>query len=1002
MNDTTDSMVSALEQAFSDQHSRYVVGIDLGTTNCAMAFADTQSAAKRAVPMSLEQLIEFASVGSLDTLPSFHYELTKSEAESVEARFRFDIERSSSGNPGIVGALARERSMQVPGRGIASAKSWLCNPQVDRRSDLLPWHGDEDVNRLSPVEVSRRYLEHLRRLWDRQFPTEPLSQQEVVVTLPASFDEVARQLTLEAAVRSGLPRVTLIEEPQAAFYSWLERHRSDWTELLRAGQTILVCDIGGGTTDFTLIRVIDSAISSNGDSDHSVASRVAGDASRSVERKLEKTFGLHRVAVGPHLLLGGDNLDLALAHYAEQQLVRDDPSGSLTPRQWDSLKAQARRAKEILLGSDPPPHVLIALPGSGSRLIASTRSVRVDRPWAQRLLMDGFFGQVSLRDRPHRGEVLFQEFGLPYENEPSVHKHLAQFLWEHRWAGRSDEDRQRMTEELAARPDWILFNGGVLESAEIRQAILEQIRHWFAPVSEVDWKPGLLVGNRLDLAVALGAAYFGLVRRGEGIRIDARLARTFYLQVQQDPPRAICVMPASAVPLDTLRLDQHPFHLQIGEPVQFPLYCSSTQLTHSFGEIVDIDPQRMTAMPPIQTVLDRGGGRRRESIPVVLESALTEIGTLAMRVVSQPVLGVAEGELSWNLEFDVRSGTRQEESIQSAAGISEIVDDAQIARCFESLDRVFGEQPTASPKEAFALIGEAMGMPRKQWPVSLLRSVWGYLLERSDCRKRSPELEARWLNLLGWCLRPGFGLSADDWRVQQTWRTVHNKLLHRSASVVSESIILWRRISGGFTAGQQTALYQDAWSRVRPMLTGGGTLSDTNAVVELLRLLGSLERIRSIDKSTVVEACLQSLSRKRMEPLRSALLWTIGRLGVRSPVYASLQQTVPADRAAAWLEALLAFRDPWVVKESTSYSLALMLMSRKTGDRYRDIPESLRPRILDRMREFGSPPLHIALVEFGGKLDEENATQILGDALPLGFALKGTVTTKEPGGFPGS
>jgi hypothetical protein len=678
---------------------------------------------------------------------------------------------------------------------------------------------------------------------------------------------------------------------------------------------------------------------------------------------------------------------LALAHYVEQQLMQQGGEG-LSPRQWDMLKAQSRKAKETILGAEPPQQVVIALPGSGSRLIASTRSVTIERAWARQLLVEGFFNAVPLDSRPMRGEGLFQEFGLPYESEPSVHKHLAQFLWEHRWAGRPDADRNRLTEVLAARPDWILFNGGVLESAEIKNAIVDQVRIWFAPESAPDWSPGLLEGNRLDLAVALGAAYFGLVRRGEGIRIDARLARTFYLQVQQSPPQAICIMPASAAPLDTLRLDQHPFDLRIGEPVRFPLYCSSTQLTHNFGDLVDIDLQSMSPMPPIQTVLDRGRGRRRESIPVVLESELTEIGTLAMRVVTRDDFADAEGSARWNLEFDVRSGRTVDDSIASSQGISEIVDDSQIARCIEALDKVFGEPPSASPNEAYRWMSDAIGLSRNQWPASLLRSVWSYLHEHGDCRKRNPETEARWLNLLGWSLRPGFGFPADDWRVQQTWRSVHNKLMHRSASGVSESIILWRRISGGFTSGQQNALYQDAWSRVKPML-GGGALANTNVAAELLRLLGSLERLRSADKATVAEACLQALGKKKLEPLRSSLLWTIGRLGCRVPVYASLQQTVSIDRATAWIEGLLAIEGSWVAKESGMISLALMLLARRTGDRYRDISEPVRKRVVERLRGMRAPVAHIELVERGGGLDAENATQVVGDSLPLGFTLRG-------------
>jgi hypothetical protein len=371
-----------------------------------------------------------------------------------------------------------------------------------------------------------------------------------------------------------------------------------------------------------------------------------------------------------------------------------------------------------------------------------------------------------------------------------------------------------------------------------------------------------------------------------------------------------------------------------------------------------------------------------------LESELTEIGTLAMRVVSSISPSGDEAKTSWNLEFDVRSGASNDGANNTPVGIAEIVDSDQIARSFAALDRIFGESPNASPNDAYQLVSDAIGVSRKQWPVSLLRKLWGYLHEHSESRKRSPETESRWLNLLGWSLRPGFGFPADDWRVQQTWRSVHNKLMHRSSAGISESIILWRRIAGGFTAGQQNALYQDAWSRIKPMFSGGGNPLNTNVAVELLRLLGSLERLANTEKTQLAESCLQSLSKKKMEPLRPAMLWTIGRLGCRVPIYASLHQTVPSERVSSWIERLIAIDGGWIQKESTAYSLVLMLLARKTGDRYRDVPNVIREKALTRLRSIGAPELHIELVEQIGQLDEENASQIVGDAIPLGFSLR--------------
>ena len=1007
MSDRITERGSALEAAFEKQQSHFVVGIDLGTTNCAMAYVDTRKENRRVEVFKIEQLVDFGASARLETLPSFHYELTDQELNSVDKRLRFGEPESECG---VVGTLARERTLQVPGRGIGSAKSWLCHTLVDRTSDLLPWQGDEDVQRLSPVEVSRRYLEHLRRAWDSDHPHDPLSEQEVIVTLPASFDEVARQLTLEAAKRAGLNHVILIEEPQAAFYAWLDRHPSDWMQILHSGQSILVCDIGGGTTDFTLIRVIESAVAQDptAESDPLVLekpSRETGvrsaDASPLVNQKLENVYGLHRVAVGPHLMLGGDNLDLALARHLEQQLVKNSSSKEpLSARQWDVLKAHARSAKETLLGESPPEHYSISIPALGSKIIAGSRTVKIDREWAKALLVDGFFGKVTLESQPDSAQEGFQEFGLPYENEPNVLKHLASFLWDHRWAGRNDSDRERMSDLQAAKPDWVLFNGGVLASNSIRDAILTQIKEWFSSGEAPNWQPGVLEGNRLDLAVAQGAAYFGMVRRGEGIRIDARLARSYYLLVNNAPLQAVCVMPASAVPLDRYTLDDRPFDLILGEPVQFPLYYSSSQLTHAFGELVDVDPSSMTQLPPIQTVLELSRANRRAVLPVHLESELSEIGTLKMRVVSIPNSDPTHASHDepiagrWNLEFDVRGGTpgdiSESGSTTGAASRGPLVSEDQIQKAISALETIFGSNPTQKPKDCFNTLTDALGMSRRDWPPSVLREIWRYLVDHSDSRKLSPEHEARWLNLAGWSLRPGFGFPADDWRVQSTWRLVHNKLIHRSPANVSEGVILWRRISGGFTTGQQNALFQDTWTRVKPMLGGtniGREQLNTNIAIELLRLLGSLERLRSKDKASAAELALSGLNKKKLLPLHSALLWMIGRMGNRVPVYATLQQTVPVEKVSSWLVRLLELEPP--TELVPSYSLALMLLSRRTGDRYRDVSGNLREKILDRMDELKSPPLHRSLVADGGSLDEDNTSSIVGDTLPLGFSLRG-------------
>ncbi|HLA85657.1 MAG TPA: Hsp70 family protein, partial [Thermoguttaceae bacterium] len=417
--------------------ARYVVGIDLGTTNSAVCYVDTEESDWRVRTFAVPQLVGPGQVEPRETLPSFHYQPATEEAASGALRLPWESESSGW----IVGAYARDQGTTTPGRLIASAKSWLCHSGVDRSSDLLPWQGAADVERLSPVEVSGRYLSHVRRAWDAARPDTPLAEQDVVLTLPASFDEIARELTVKAAARAGLARVVLIEEPQAAFYAWIDSHRQTWPTQVSPGQKILVCDCGGGTSDFTLIRV-----------------RQAADG------KVQ----FHRVAVGEHLILGGDNLDLALARHLEMRLAGE---GGLEPRQWAVLVRQCRVVKETLLGDGAPERLTVNLPGAGTRLIGGGLQIEVTRDEVAELLVDGFFPQCGLDELPQSRTSGFQEFGLPFAPDAAVTRYLATFLRNHRHAGEEKGDGGREAggggRDLA-RPDVVLFNGGLFESGRIR------------------------------------------------------------------------------------------------------------------------------------------------------------------------------------------------------------------------------------------------------------------------------------------------------------------------------------------------------------------------------------------------------------------------------------------------------------------------------------------------------------------------------------------------------
>ena len=956
--------------AFEQRISRFIVGIDLGTTNSAVAFVDSQAARPKVESFRVEQWVDFGTRETRELLPSFHYQPTASELPSFS-------KTNSLAEP-IVGGLARDRGLQLPGRQISSAKSWLCHEGVNRRAPILPWQSDDDVEKLSPVEASSRYLAHIRNRWDEAHRAHPLAEQDVVLTLPASFDQVARQLTVEAAAMAGLPRVLLIEEPQAAFYAWLNLHYRGWEKIVTAGQTILICDIGGGTTDFTLIRVRAAHETDR------AADRVTDQAAaKTLLDKDEQTLSLHRVAVGQHLILGGDNLDLALAKFAERKLVGGK---QLPPRAWDALRQACRVTKETLLSAAAPPHYMIHLPGTGSRLVSSGSQVEITSAEIDAVILDGFFPTCGLTDRPLAQQTGFQEFGLPFANDPAITKHLAAFLWDHRRDGRSDHELNALSDIEQAKPDWILFNGGVLESTRIKQRIEDAIAKWFAGSATIstDWKVGVLQGDRLDVAVSRGAAYFGQVRRGEGVRIEAKLARSYYVTVSNNPPRALCVIPGSASPGDQFRLDAIPFELTVGQPVQFPIAYSSTRLADRVGECYDIDAQNFANLPPIRTVLELPGKRRQERLPVVLEAELSQIGTLQLWCVAK------ESNQRWKLEFDIRASTETDrEASESAGSQSGIVDQSvqQIAR--SAIEDCFGPTGTLKPSQLMQTLADRLEKSRQSWPPSLLRSMWQDLIDFEAGRTRSAEHETRWLNLLGYVLRPGYGLAADDWRVAQTWRLSYGRLTFATPSSRSESLILWRRLAGGFTAGQQLAVYQQVAGPLRGLLdpvrrAKGGSSVAPNELSELLRLVGSLELLPKSEKSQLGRWLLELQKVKKWAFSSSAIFWTLGRLGSRMPTYGPLNSVVATAEVEQWLEQLLL--RPATDHES-AFQLALLQCARKVNDRYRDIDDDLRQRIIQRLEQMSAPEHYVKLVRDGGQLATEEANQILGEALPLGLTL---------------
>jgi molecular chaperone DnaK (HSP70) len=955
-----------------DGPSRFVIGIDLGTTNSAVAYVDTAQAKWAVEDFPILQLVGPGEVEARETLPSFYYEAASGEFAAGALRLPW----SAQDPPSAVGIFARDHGAAVPGRLVVSAKSWLSHSGVDRTAGLLPWHGAPDVERLSPVQVSSKYLAHLRAAWDHSFPDFPMSKQDVVLTVPASFDEVARELTVAAARAAGLIKIVLVEEPQAAFYHWIYAQGPAWESRVRAGQQILVCDVGGGTSDFTLIRVRPAA-----------AGKVL----------------FHRVAVGEHLILGGDNLDLALAYDIEK---RATSGGKLPPRQWGPLVRTCRKLKETLLGTDPPEHFTVSLAGAGSRLIGASQQVDVTRDQAQALLLEGFLPRVRLDERPASRRSGFQEFGLPYAPDAAITRYLAAFLMAHQ-NEQAAREQSVPGHEQAPRPDMVLFNGGLFESPVLRERLIAVLSSWFSEPGQAPWQPQVLENDRLDLAVARGAAYYGMVRRGHGVRITGGLAHSYYLGVDTGGSApamsAVCLLPAGVEEGQEVDLGARTFELLIRQPAEFPLYVSATRTTDRPGDQLAIDPEQLTPLPPIRTVLQSGRKTAADSVSVRLHARLTELGTLEMWCSE---LG---GERQWRLQFDVRAATRADAARhEGAAEAQGVVDESILKAGRELIAATFQKAPggaTAAPGALVKRLETASGMGRLQWPASLMRGWWEALIEVEQGRRISTEHEARWLNAVGFCLRPGYGLAVDDWRVAQVWRLMPGAIAFPKNELCrAEWWVLWRRLAGGLTAGQQKTLAEPLVADWRTWFRKGGSnvrgrwptfQFGPHESAEVWRLLGSLELLPDAMKQELGNMTLERLARETSSAGREALLFALGRFGARVPVYGPLNALVSADVAAGWAERLLATasRQQKAAAEGEAdggrrTAFALVQLTRRTGDRYRDVDDPTKDAALRWLTEGRAPAHFIELVREGGTLESEEQKFAFGENLPRGLRIE--------------
>ena len=616
-------------------NAKFSVGIDLGTTHCVLSYTAIDGGGETLEVLPIPQLVSPGVVEEKTQLPSFVYQAHEAELAAGDNNLPWP---QSDNSLSLVGTAARTLGSKTPIRLIASAKSWLGHAGVDRHSNLLPLNAPEEVNKISPVEASRRYLEHLLQAWNNKFPQARLQDQEVTLTVPASFDPAARDLTVDAARQIGLQHLTLLEEPQAALYSWIKNLGDNWRQQVSVGDVILVVDIGGGTTDLSLVAVTEE----------------------------QGNLILNRVAVGDHILLGGDNMDLALAYRLNAKLTQQGKP--LQPWQILGVTQGCRDAKEALLSDPDLASVKIVVPSRGSKLIGGSLQVELLQEEVQQTLVEGFFPVCQVTERPvEKPRSALTQMGLPYAQDAGVSRHIASFLGRQHAALSSPnpevpgnemfgaDDASQSTESFV-RPTAILFNGGVLKSNLLAERLISIINSWLtdANTDTAKW----LQGADLDLAVASGAAYYGKLRHSDGVRIRGGIASSFYVGVEsampaipgmEPPVEALCVAPFGMEEGSSVELSGREFGLVVGQPVEFKFFGSNVRRDDSVGTLLDYwMPEELEALPAISITLPPEGREVGEIVAVTLAASVSELGTLKLEAIA------SDNQQRWQIEFDVR------------------------------------------------------------------------------------------------------------------------------------------------------------------------------------------------------------------------------------------------------------------------------------------------------------------------------------------------------------
>jgi molecular chaperone DnaK (HSP70) len=920
---------------------KFSIGIDLGTTNCAMAFEGFALADRRQEVFPISQWETTSRFSEASTLPSFLYLLSEDEAMRMSSQHAPRAEW-------VPGRFARTRAAESPGRVVHSAKSWLCHHGVDRNASFLPWRSDEIPveKRISPIRASALLLQYLRAAWDTKLAGEGLrfDDQEITITVPASFDAAAQRLTLDAAREAGFPEgIRLLEEPQAAFYWWLERGTGPSEDAALTAlstwnvQHVLVVDIGGGTTDLTLFEI--------------------------APRSGNSLAGIKRIAVSDHLLLGGDNIDLAIAHRVEARLPAHEP---LSEVQWNFLVARCRDIKERCLSDSSSQIFTLSIPGRGSNLLKSTLGAQIEREEIESIVLDGFFPECTSEAQPLRTQAGLREWALPYAVDSAVTRYLAEFL-----RGRP-------------RVDAILFNGGSLYPQILRERLQKQITQW-----QGGDPPRILENLEPSLAVARGAAHFGSIVHHRAQRIEAGAARSIYLEVHQKKdgqdttPFLICLLPSGAPSEETFQVAPEGLELRINRPVRFQPFYSTRRSRDQAGSIVRWNDRDFQRLPPFQTtaklaVVDHEGDR----LPVALAAHLNDLGLLRVACVSTN----PDAPGTWPLEFDLRphesSGSNSparddDETVELDPGVEPKRLESARLRITTIFSRPLDRRDKISSAQLLKSLEQILEKQKSDWTSPLIRALWSSLDESFSHRQQSVEHEETWLILAGYFLRPGFGAPGDGARIDQLWRLHTEGLKYQGKRNQLQMYILWRRVAGGLSPERQEIILAPELPKLR---------AQTQPPAELIRLAGSLERIDLATKTNLLKQFLPAahdLAAKKQHA--GPHLVALGLLLNRGLFYAGPEFIMPPAEVEKAYDALsdLDWAEPHLVDIQTLFLRA----GRIVNDAKIDLPKSLRERIASKLQKAGVAPSKLARLRSYVPIGVADRASLFGESLPPGLLI---------------